>query len=114
MPNPLGALNPMLCLIIRLMEVRAAILFVKEGIRNPNFIGFVLLNDYFHTLYLYSLWNWHKVKLYLETCITQTKIVLPNRVKNENIFGIAPVKPFLRNKSTLPIYFALVLLMERA
>ena len=42
MPNPLGALNPRLCLIIRLMEVRAAILFVKEGIRNPNFIGLVL------------------------------------------------------------------------
>ena len=63
---------------------------------------------------LYSLWNLHKVKLYLDTSITQIKIVLPNRVKNENIFGIAPVKPFLRNKSTLPIYFALVLLMERA
>jgi hypothetical protein len=39
MPNPFGALNPRLCLIIRFMEVRAAILFVKEGIRNPNFIG---------------------------------------------------------------------------
>jgi hypothetical protein len=38
-PKPLGALNPRLCLIIRFMEVRAAILFVKEGIRNPNFIG---------------------------------------------------------------------------
>ena len=38
-PNPFGALNPRLCLIIRFMEVRAAILFVKEGIRNPNFIG---------------------------------------------------------------------------
>ena len=50
MPNPFGALNPRLCLIIRFMEVRAAILFVKEGIRNPNFIGLVLQNDYFHTL----------------------------------------------------------------
>ena len=38
-PNPFGALNPRLCLIIPFMEVRAAILFVKEGIRNPNFIG---------------------------------------------------------------------------
>jgi len=93
MPNPFGALNPRLCLIIRLMEVRAAILFVKEGIRNPNFIGFVLLNDYFHALYFIFFWNLHKVKLYLRTCITQIKIILPNRVKNENIFGAAPVKP---------------------
>jgi hypothetical protein len=42
MPKPFGALKPRLCLIIRFMEVRAAILFVKEGIRNPNFIGWVL------------------------------------------------------------------------
>ena len=42
MPNPFGALNPRLCLIIRFIEVRAAILFVKEGIRNPNFIGLIL------------------------------------------------------------------------
>jgi hypothetical protein len=41
MPNPFGALNPRLCLIIRFMEARAAILFVKEGIRNPNFIALV-------------------------------------------------------------------------
>ena len=92
-PKPFGALNPRLCLIIRFMEVRAAILFVKEGIRNPNFIGFILLNDYFHALYFIFFWNLHKVKLYLDTCVTQTKIVLPNRVKNENIFGAAPVKP---------------------
>jgi hypothetical protein len=43
---------------------------------------------------LYSLWNLHKVKLYLDTSITQTKTVLPNRVKNENIFDTATVKPF--------------------
>jgi hypothetical protein len=42
MPNAFGVLNPRLCLIIRFMEVRAAILFVKEGIQNPNFIGLVL------------------------------------------------------------------------
>jgi hypothetical protein len=48
---------------------------------------------------LYSIWNLHKVKLYLNTCVTHTKIVLPNRVKNENIFDIAPVKPFSRDKS---------------
>ena len=41
-PNPFGAFNPRLCLITRFIEVRAAILFVKEGIRNPNFIGLVL------------------------------------------------------------------------
>ena len=49
---------------------------------------------------LYSLWKPRKVKLYLVTCDTQIKIVLPDRVKNENIFGIAPVNPFLRDKST--------------
>ena len=49
---------------------------------------------------LYFFWKLHKVKLYLDTCVTQTKIVLPNRVKNENIFDIAPVNPFLRDKST--------------
>ena len=48
---------------------------------------------------LYSIWNFHKVKLYLNTCDTQIKIVLPNRVKNESIFGIVPVKPFSRDKS---------------
>jgi hypothetical protein len=60
-------------------------------------------------LYLYSLWNLHKVKLYLDNCVTQRKTALPNRVKNENIFDIAPVKPFPRNKSNSPIHFALVL-----
>ena len=54
------------------------------------------------------MWKLRKVKLYLDTCVTHTKIVLPNRVKNENIFGIASVKPFSRDKSTCPIYFALV------
>ena len=48
---------------------------------------------------LYSLWKLHKVNLYLNTSVTQTKIVLPNRVKNENIFDISTVKQFLRNKS---------------
>ena len=57
---------------------------------------------------LYSLWKLRKVKLYLDTWLTLTKIVLPNRVKNENIFGIAPEIPFSRDKSTCPIYFALV------
>ena len=57
---------------------------------------------------LYSFWKLRKVKLYLNACVTFTKIVLPNRVKNENIFGIASVKPFSRYKSTCPIYFALV------
>ena len=54
------------------------------------------------------MWKPRKVKLYLDTCDIHTKIVLPNRVKNENIFGIASVKPFSRDKSTCPIYFALV------
>ena len=49
---------------------------------------------------LYFFWKLRKVKLYLDTCVTQTKIVLPNRVKNENIFGVATVKPFLRDKNT--------------
>ena len=48
---------------------------------------------------LYSFWKLRKVKLYLDTWLTLTKIVLPNRVKNENIFGIASVKPFSRDKS---------------
>ncbi len=54
------------------------------------------------------MWKLRKVKLYLDTCVNHTKIVLPNRVKNENIFGISPVKLFSRDKSTCPIYFALV------
>ena len=48
---------------------------------------------------LYSFWKLHKVKLYLDTWVIHTKIVLPNRVKNENIFEVAFVKPFLRDKS---------------
>ena len=54
---------------------------------------------------LYSLWKLRKVKLYLDTCVTHTKIVLPNRVKNGNIFGVAPFKPFRRDKSTWHIHF---------
>ena len=54
------------------------------------------------------MWKPRKVKLYLDTSVTHTKIVLPNRVKNENIFGVAAVKPFSRDKSIRPIYFALV------
>ena len=46
------------------------------------------------------MWKPRKVKLYLDTSVTHTKIVLPNRVKNENIFGVAAVKPFSRDKST--------------
>ena len=49
---------------------------------------------------LYFFWKLLKVKLYLNTCVTQTKIVLPNRVKNENIFVIAPVNAFRLDKST--------------
>ena len=49
---------------------------------------------------LYFFWKLRKVKLYYNTCVTQTKIVLSNRVKNENIFVIAPINPFLRDKST--------------
>lgn len=33
---------------------------------------------------------------------------MPNRVKNESIFNVASVKPFSRDKSTCPNYFALV------
>ena len=45
------------------------------------------------------MWKPRKVKLYLDTSVIHTKIVLPNRVKNENIFGVAAVKPFSRDKS---------------
>ena len=48
---------------------------------------------------LYSFRKLRKVKLYLNTWFAITKIVLPNRVKNESIFGIASVKPFSRDKS---------------
>jgi len=46
---------------------------------------------------LRSLWDLYKGKLYLRSCIIQIKIVLPNRVKNENIFGFAPPKLFSRD-----------------
>ena len=36
-PIPLGALNPRLCRMIRLTDVRAAIRFVSDGMRKPNF-----------------------------------------------------------------------------
>ena len=39
---------------------------------------------------------------------------MPNRVKNDYIFDIVPVKPFPRNKSTRPIHFALKLVTESA
>ena len=57
---------------------------------------------------LYSFRKLRKVKLYLNTWFAITKIVLPNRVKNESIFNVASVKPFSRDKSIRPIYFALV------
>ena len=37
-PIPLGDLNLRLCRMMRLTEVRAAILFVRDGMRNPNFM----------------------------------------------------------------------------
>ena len=40
---------------------------------------------------LYSFRKLRKVKLYLNTWFAITKIVLPNRVKNENIFDIAEI-----------------------
>ena len=52
---------------------------------------------------LYFFWKLRKVKLYLDACVTQTKIVLPNRVKNENIFGITLVKVFRLDKNTFLI-----------
>ncbi len=57
---------------------------------------------------LYSFRKLRKVKLYLNTWFAITKIVMPNRVKNESIFNVASVKPFSRDKSTCPNYFALV------
>jgi hypothetical protein len=39
MPNPFGAFAPRLCLTTRLTDVLAAMLFLSDGIRNPNFIG---------------------------------------------------------------------------
>ena len=52
---------------------------------------------------LYFFWKLRKVKLYLVTCVTRTKIVLPNRVKNEYIFVIALVKVFRLDKNTFLI-----------
>jgi hypothetical protein len=37
-PQPLGALNPRLWRMMRFTEVRAAIRFLMDGTRNPNFI----------------------------------------------------------------------------
>ena len=37
-PKPLGALNPIECLTTLRKDVRAAILFVKDGVLIPNFI----------------------------------------------------------------------------
>jgi len=37
-PQPRGALMPNLLIIIRLIEIRAAIDFLNDGILNPNFI----------------------------------------------------------------------------
>jgi hypothetical protein len=55
-PSPLGARNPRAFLIIRLGEVRAAKLFFKEGLRNPNFIPApkVFMKNYIVKLFSYS------------------------------------------------------------
>jgi hypothetical protein len=53
---------------------------------------------------LRSLWDIYKGKLYLRSCVIQIKIVLPNRVKNENIFVVA----FRCDKNTCPVDFAIV------
>jgi len=37
-PKPRGAFKPKDCLTIRFHEVRAAILFLNEGLLNPNLI----------------------------------------------------------------------------
>jgi len=57
---------------------------------------------------LRSLWDIYKGKLYLRSCIIQIKIVLPNRVKNENIFVVVFVKAFGCDKNTCPVDFAIV------
>ena len=54
------------------------------------------------------LWDLYKGKLYLRSCIIQIKIVLPDRVKNENILVIALVKTFRCDKNTGPVAFAIV------
>lgn len=41
-PQPRGALKPSECLMTRFTDVRAAIRFFKEGIRNPNFMALTM------------------------------------------------------------------------
>ncbi len=37
-PQPRGALTPSLCRTNRAVEVRAAIIFLRDGVRIPNFM----------------------------------------------------------------------------
>jgi|GEM_PF-2722156 len=52
---------------------------------------------------LRSLWDLYKGKLYLRSCIIQIKIVLPNRVKNENILVLLLLNYFPAIKVNIPV-----------
>lgn len=87
-PKPLGALNPMDCLINLFSEVRAAILLLIDGILNPNFIIHTLLTRFPETTVMVSIkclifYNDFKKSLFCSLCF-QKIIINLHRLNHSN------------------------------